>query len=116
MAVDNCLAGYNSSIFAYGQTGAGKTFTVIGQLSCADKRGLAPRVFEYLFAKITDHENARGPDAVKYNCRCAFLEIYNETIADLLCPSSNNLPIREDPEKGPYVDGLSEPPALNGGS
>ncbi|GLC72382.1 hypothetical protein PLESTF_001241600 [Pleodorina starrii] len=113
VAVDNCLAGYNSSIFAYGQTGAGKTFTVIGNISCPEKRGLAPRVFEYLFAKITDHENARGPDAVKYNCRCAFLEIYNETIADLLCPSSSNLPIREDPEKGPYVDGLSEPPALN---
>ncbi|GFR41403.1 hypothetical protein Agub_g2083 [Astrephomene gubernaculifera] len=113
VAVDNCLAGYNSSIFAYGQTGAGKTFTVIGQLTDSEKRGLAPRVFEYLFAKITDHENARGPDTVKYNCRCSFLEIYNETIADLLCPSSSNLPIREDPEKGPYVDGLSEPPALN---
>ncbi|GIL43358.1 hypothetical protein Vafri_1134 [Volvox africanus] len=113
VAVDNCLAGYNSSIFAYGQTGAGKTFTVIGQISCPEKRGLAPRVFEYLFTKITDHENARGPDTVKFNCRCAFLEIYNETIADLLCPSANNLPIREDPEKGPYVDGLSEPPALN---
>lgn len=78
------------------------------------QRGLAPRVFDYLFQKITDQENARGPDTVKYNCRCAFLEIYNETIADLLCPSANNLPIREDPEKGPYVDHLSEPIALNG--
>ncbi|KAG2499154.1 hypothetical protein HYH03_002736 [Edaphochlamys debaryana] len=112
-SVDNCLAGYNSSIFAYGQTGAGKTFTVIGNIGDTDKRGLAPRVFEYLYAKITDHENARGPDTVKYNCRCAFLEIYNETIADLLSPSSQNLPIREDPEKGPYVEGLIEAPALN---
>ncbi|KXZ56379.1 hypothetical protein GPECTOR_1g336 [Gonium pectorale] len=95
------------------QTGAGKTFTVIGNISNNESRGLAPRVFEYLYGKITDHENARGPDTVKYNCRCSFLEIYNETIADLLMPSASNLPIREDPEKGPYVDGLSEPPALN---
>ncbi|PNH12660.1 Kinesin-like protein KIF15 [Tetrabaena socialis] len=113
VAVDNCLAGYNSSIFAYGQTGAGKTFTVIGQINSPEMRGLAPRVFDYLFQKITDHENARGLETVKYNCKCSFLEIYNETIADLLCPASANLPIREDPEKGAFVEALSEPPALN---
>ncbi len=46
--------------------------------------------------------------------RASFLEIYNENIGDLLSPSGHNLPIREDPEKGPYVEGLTEPPALNG--
>ncbi|KAG2455162.1 hypothetical protein HYH02_000978 [Chlamydomonas schloesseri] len=112
-AVDNCLAGYNSSIFAYGQTGAGKTFTIIGNISNPEKRGLAPRVFDYLFSKIGENENTRGPETVKYNCRASFLEIYNENIGDLLSPSGHNLPIREDPEKGPYVEGLTEPPALN---
>lgn len=47
-------------------------------------------------------------------CRASFLEIYNENIGDLLSPSGHSLPIREDPEKGPYVEGLTEPPALNG--
>lgn len=70
-AVDNCLAGYNSSIFAYGQTGAGKTFTIIGNIANPEKRGLAPRVFDYLFSKIGENENTRGPETVKYNCRCA---------------------------------------------
>jgi hypothetical protein len=74
------------------------------------QRGLAPRVFDYLYQKITE-ETGKG---ITYNCRCSFLEIYNETIQDLLCPSDKGLQIREDTEKGPYVEGLSEPCALNG--
>jgi hypothetical protein len=57
--VDNCMGGYNSSIFAYGQTGAGKTYTMQGPLTAAgadddgsEQRGLAPRVFQYLFSEI----------------------------------------------------------------
>lgn len=55
--VDNCMAGYNSCMFAYGQTGSGKTHTMLGDLGEIDarsneNRGMTPRVFEYLFAKI----------------------------------------------------------------
>lgn len=68
--VDNCLAGYNSSIFAYGQTGAGKTHTMLGSLTDAAGRGLAPRVFEYLFERVGAEEDAQGREALRYHCRC----------------------------------------------
>lgn len=56
----------------------------------------------------------QGRDAVRYCLRCSFLEIYNETISDLLAPSSVNLQIREDgSEKGPFVEGLSQHNVLN---
>jgi kinesin family protein 15 len=70
--VDNCLSGYNSSIFAYGQTGAGKTFTMTGRLGgpgssggggsggdagARELQGLAPRVFEYLFERIEEMQD-----------------------------------------------------------
>lgn len=55
--VDNCIAGYNSCMFAYGQTGSGKTHTMLGDIDDLDSRpssnrGMTPRVFEYLFARI----------------------------------------------------------------
>lgn len=55
--VENCMRGYNSSMFAYGQTGSGKTHTMLGDIDdLADRpshqRGMTPRIFEYLFARI----------------------------------------------------------------
>ncbi|KAL0025519.1 hypothetical protein WJX77_008758 [Trebouxia sp. C0004] len=111
--VENFLAGYNSSIFAYGQTGAGKTYTMIGQLGRSDQRGLAPRVFEYIFKRISEEEDNGGRDQVQYSVKCSFLEIYNETITDLLKPSSGNLNLREDMKRGCYVDNLTEQVVLN---
>ncbi|KAL0050716.1 hypothetical protein WJX82_005679 [Trebouxia sp. C0006] len=111
--VENFLAGYNSSIFAYGQTGAGKTYTMIGQLGHSDQRGLAPRVFEYIFKRISEEEDNVGRDQVRYSVKCSFLEIYNETITDLLKPSSGNLNLREDMKRGCYVDNLTEQIVLN---
>ena len=54
--VENCIAGYNSSIFAYGQTGAGKTYTMQGSLNAPEQHGLSPRVFEYMFRRIAEEE------------------------------------------------------------
>ena len=54
--VENCIAGYNSSIFAYGQTGAGKTYTMLGSLNAPEQHGLSPRVFEYMFSRISEEE------------------------------------------------------------
>lgn len=111
--VEHCIAGYNSSIFAYGQTGAGKTYTMQGSLHEVDERGLSPRVFEWLFRRIAEEESSVGGGDLRYSCRCSFLEIYNETITDLLNPSATNLQLREDATRGCFVDGLSEEIVLN---
>ena len=81
-----CLDGYNGCIFAYGQTGAGKTYTIQGNGLDTnvdiDKRGILPRVFEYIFAKIyNDDDKSNNPD---YLIKCSYLEIYNEHIQDLV--------------------------------
>ncbi|KAL3033288.1 hypothetical protein AAZX31_02G129700 [Glycine max] len=111
--VENCLSGYNSCMFAYGQTGSGKTYTMLGDIEDLDvmpspHRGMTPRIFEFLFARIQAEEESRRDESLKYNCKCSFLEIYNEQITDLLDPSSTNLLLREDVKKGVYVENLSE--------
>ncbi|CAH2053339.1 unnamed protein product [Thlaspi arvense] len=111
--VENCLSGYNSCIFAYGQTGSGKTYTMLGEVGDLEvkpspNRGMMPRIFEFLFARIQAEEESRRDERLKYNCKCSFLEIYNEQITDLLEPSSTNLQLREDIKSGVYVENLTE--------
>ncbi|XP_022897116.1 kinesin-like protein KIN-12F isoform X3 [Olea europaea var. sylvestris] len=111
--VENCLSGYNSCMFAYGQTGSGKTYTMLGgieelEVNPSPNRGMTPRIFEFLFARIRAEEEIRRDERLIYNCKCSFLEIYNEQISDLLDPSSTNLMLREDIKKGVYVENLSE--------
>ncbi|KAI3923506.1 hypothetical protein MKW92_052359 [Papaver armeniacum] len=113
--VENCLAGFNSSIFAYGQTGSGKTYTMWGPSNAllednpsGGEQGLTPRVFEQLFSRMSEEEVKHADKQLKYQCRCSFLEIYNEQITDLLDPSQRNLLIREDVKSGVYVENLSE--------
>lgn len=111
--VENCLSGYNSCMFAYGQTGSGKTHTMLGEIeelevNPSPNRGMTPRIFEFLFARIRAEEESRRDERLKYFCKCSFLEIYNEQITDLLDPSSTNLLLREDIMKGVYVENLSE--------
>ncbi|XP_068665503.1 kinesin-like protein KIN-12B [Aristolochia californica] len=114
--VENCLDGFNSSIFAYGQTGSGKTYTMWGPPNAlteddppsADQKGLTPRVFELLFARINEEKIKHTDKELHYQCRCSFLEIYNEQITDLLDPNRKNLQIREDIKSGVYVEALTE--------
>ncbi|RDX67820.1 Kinesin-like protein KIN-12A, partial [Mucuna pruriens] len=113
--VDNCLAGFNSSVFAYGQTGSGKTYTMWGPANALldddltnAQQGLAPRVFERLFARINEEQIKHSDKQLNYQCRCSFLEIYNEQITDLLDPNQRNLQIREDVKSGVYVENLKE--------
>ncbi|KAM7253486.1 hypothetical protein ACFE04_021640 [Oxalis oulophora] len=111
--VENCLSGYNSCMFAYGQTGSGKTYTMLGEIDDANvkpnpHRGMIPRIFEFLFARIQAEEESRRDEKLKYNCKCSFLEIYNEQITDLLDPAYANLQLREDVKKGVYVENLTE--------
>ena len=107
-AVNSVLEGYNSTIFAYGQTGTGKTFTMEGFTynNMDNSRGIIPRTIENIFSYIESNSNKN----TKFIIRAAYLQIYNEMISDLLKPenANKNLSIREDRQRGLYVDNLSE--------
>ncbi|XP_032273954.1 stAR-related lipid transfer protein 9 isoform X2 [Phoca vitulina] len=97
--------GYNICLFAYGQTGSGKTYTMLGTPASV---GLTPRICEGLF--IREEDCAPLPSSRRI--KVSFLEIYNERVRDLLKQSdqkkSYTLRVREHPEMGPYVQGLSQ--------
>ena len=105
-AVQSVLEGYNSTIFCYGQTGTGKTYTMEGFTydSKNPNRGIIQRTIQdiFNFIETTSDENT------KFIIRASFLQIYNENISDLLKSDKKNLQIREDKKKGIYVDLLSE--------
>jgi kinesin family protein 3/17 len=96
------VKGYNGTIFAYGQTGTGKTFTMEGIDTPKEKRGIIPRSFESIFGLI------KGTYNTEFLIRVSYLEIYNEEIRDLLSKNhKDKLDIREDPDLGFYVKDLS---------
>lgn len=106
--IDDVLRGYESTVFAYGQTGTGKTFTMEGDLASADLRGVIPRATSELFQRLAQAEWSE--------VHASYLEIYNEELADLLLPGDGapepKLSILEDRAKrggrGVFVSGLSE--------
>mmetsp|Transcript_1675 Transcript_1675/g.3912 ORF Transcript_1675/g.3912 Transcript_1675/m.3912 type:complete len:854 (-) Transcript_1675:171-2732(-) len=104
--VDCALQGYNATIFAYGQTGTGKTFTMEGfnRDGGIEARGIIPRAIEQIFGHIQKFASPR----MRFLVRASYLQIYNEQISDLLKPERSNLTIREDKRRGVYVEGLSE--------
>uniref|UniRef100_A0A8C7EAF9 Kinesin-like protein n=1 Tax=Nothoprocta perdicaria TaxID=30464 RepID=A0A8C7EAF9_NOTPE len=98
--VEGVTEGYNGTIFAYGQTGSGKSFTMQGIVDPATQKGIIPRAFEHIFESCA--ENA------KFLVRASYLEIYNEDVRDLLgADTKQKLELKEHPEKGVYVKGLS---------
>lgn len=103
---DSALEGYNATIFAYGQTGTGKTFTMEGfnRDGNVENRGIIPRAIEQIFSHIQRHASPR----MRFLVRASYLQIYNEQISDLLKPERSNLTIREDKKRGVFVEGLSE--------
>ena len=131
-AVNSALEGYNAAILAYGQTGAGKTYSMQG---AAVDDGAIPRAVREIFEHVARCE--RGPNgtdgATFFYVRCSFLQIYQEAISDLLKPPASpllhtggsslqagggggsgqmiyqpGLAIREDRQRGLYVEGLSD--------
>lgn len=100
LVVDSVMKGYNGTIFAYGQTGTGKTFTMVGDFQDEMNRGIIPRSFEYLLKSIKHDKE------FKYNISISFIQIYLETIMDLLEPMNENIRIREDPDLGVYLEGV----------
>ncbi|XP_021097565.1 stAR-related lipid transfer protein 9 isoform X3 [Heterocephalus glaber] len=103
--LSGAATGYNVCLFAYGQTGSGKTYTMLGTPASV---GLTPRICEGLF--IREEDCASLPSSCRI--KVSFLEIYNEQVRDLLKQSdkkkSYTLRVREHPEMGPYVQGLSQ--------
>ena len=82
--MQNVLEGYNGTIFAYGQTGTGKTFTMEGDRSVPELKGIIPNSFAHIFGSI-----AKAEDNVKFLVRVSYLEIYNEDVRDLLGKDQN---------------------------
>lgn len=104
--VESVLKGYNGTIFAYGQTGCGKTFTMMGVPDNLEFRGLIPNCFAHIFGCISTEEDKTK----KYLVRCSYLEIYNEDVFDLLAQQKGvqpqKLDLKEDKNKGVFVQGL----------
>ncbi|KFV68363.1 Kinesin-like KIF3B [Dryobates pubescens] len=100
--VDSVLQGFNGTIFAYGQTGTGKTYTMEGVRGDPEKRGVIPNSFEHIFTHISRSQNQQ------YLVRASYLEIYQEEIRDLLAKDqSKRLELKERPDTGVYVKDLS---------
>ncbi|XP_039704803.1 centromere-associated protein E isoform X4 [Pteropus medius] len=99
--IDSAIQGYNGTVFAYGQTASGKTYTMMGS---DDYLGVIPRAIQDIFQKIK-----KFPDR-EFLLRVSYMEIYNETITDLLCNTQKMKPliIREDFNRNVYVSDLTE--------
>lgn len=99
---DDLAKGYNGTVLCYGETGAGKSYTVMGDLDKPETRGLIPRIFERIFEIIEE-----SPKTIEYTVGVSYLEIYNELLRDLLDPRNNkHLAIRENRVDGVYVSHL----------
>jgi len=105
-AVEHAFVGYNVSLFAYGQTSSGKTFSMMGLPSCEDV-GLIPRICRTIFhfVALARDEYERYEASIE----ASYLEVYNEKPRDLLVDPSHSpaLQVRESPEVGVFVEGLS---------
>ncbi|KAF1916459.1 kinesin family protein-like protein [Ampelomyces quisqualis] len=99
--LDSVLDGYNATVFAYGATGCGKTHTITGT---AQQPGIIFMTMQELFEKISDLQETRATEIT-----LSYLEIYNETIRDLLVEggSKTTLMLREDANQAVSVAGLS---------
>ena len=104
--VTSVVNGLNGTIFAYGQTSSGKTYTMQGSGSIQDgaseNGGIVHMAARDIFSNIQSQPNRM------FLVRASFLEIYNEEVRDLLSTSTNTLPIREDPRRGVFVQSQEE--------
>jgi kinesin family protein 5 len=103
--IDDVLNGYNATVFAYGQTGTGKTHTMEGNIHQEGAEGIIPRSVAALFAGV-----AEANESVEFTFKVSYVEIYMEKIRDLLDPNrlKNNLTVREDKTNGIYIAGVTE--------
>ncbi|XP_056626635.1 kinesin-like protein KIF19 [Triplophysa dalaica] len=103
--IEGLISGYNATVFAYGPTGCGKTYTMLG----TDREpGIYVRTLNDLFKAIEETS-----DDMQYSVSMSYLEIYNEMIRDLLNPSSGFLDLREDSKGEIQVAGITEVSTIN---
>ncbi len=100
--LEEVLEGYNATIFAYGATGSGKTYTMVGN---GENPGIMVRVVSDLFSMIELKKNK------KINIKVMYVEVYNENTYDLISGNSN-LEVRDDPKMGIQILGASEEQVL----
>ncbi|KAL4704744.1 hypothetical protein ACJJTC_000068 [Scirpophaga incertulas] len=93
--VASVLDGFNGCVFAYGQTGTGKTHTMEG---CSSHEGLIPRAFRHIWAHI---ETSASPD-LTHLVSCSYVELYLEDVRDLLAKDNKKLTIRGQVRPLPY--------------
>ncbi|CAG9327511.1 unnamed protein product [Blepharisma stoltei] len=94
----------NGTIFTYGQTGSGKSYTMMGlYIYDPETKGIIPRVSNLIFTKLQE-----STCEIEYSLKCSIIEIYKESLRDLLSDSGVRLKIKEDPKKGAFVQGLEE--------
>ncbi|CAK1555892.1 unnamed protein product [Leptosia nina] len=102
--LQHAFDGYNICIFAYGQTGAGKSYTMMGRGEDGQE-GIIPQICKDLFRRIRQTTS----EDLKYSVEVSYMEIYCERVRDLLNPKNKgNLRVREHPALGPYVEDLSK--------
>ncbi|XP_068612407.1 LOW QUALITY PROTEIN: kinesin heavy chain-like [Brachionichthys hirsutus] len=101
--VKDVLAGYNGTIFAYGQTSSGKTHTMEGKLHDPQLMGIIPRIAHDIFDHIYSMD-----ENLEFHIKVSYFEIYLDKIRDLLDVSKTNLSVHEDKNRVPYVKGCTE--------
>jgi len=105
--VDNVLAGFNSTMFAYGQTGAGKTFSLVGKLDTPELYGVMPRAARYLFDKIGDNPEIKESSVIMMAS-----EVYNEKLQDLF-NNKKEVRVRQKRNGTTYIEGIVENKVTN---
>uniref|UniRef100_A0A6J0VDS9 Kinesin-like protein KIF19 isoform X1 n=1 Tax=Pogona vitticeps TaxID=103695 RepID=A0A6J0VDS9_9SAUR len=103
--IEGIISGYNATVFAYGPTGCGKTYTMLGT---DNEPGIYVRTLNDLFRAIEETSND-----MEYEVSMSYLEIYNEMIRDLLNPSLGYLDLREDSKGVIQVAGITEVSTIN---
>ncbi|XP_005861849.1 PREDICTED: kinesin-like protein KIF19 isoform X1 [Myotis brandtii] len=103
--IKGVISGYNATVFAYGPTGCGKTYTMLGT---DHEPGIYARTLDDLFRAIEETSND-----MEYEVSMSYLEIYNEMIRDLLNPALGYLELREDSKGVIQVAGITEVSTIN---
>uniref|UniRef100_A0AAV1VE09 Kinesin-like protein n=1 Tax=Peronospora matthiolae TaxID=2874970 RepID=A0AAV1VE09_9STRA len=104
--VQDIMDGYNATIFAYGQTSSGKTYTMEGaNIDHPELQGIIPRTATEIFDNVMNAD-----ENMEFIVKVSYIEIYMERIRDLLDPykSKMNLQVREDAQRGIFVEGMTE--------
>lgn len=102
--IDSVVDGFNGTVFAYGQTSSGKTYTMQGpDIGDVETQGIVPRMVRTIFSRIESSSSD-----IEFSVQVSMAEIYKERIKDLLNPKKDNLEVREDKARGVYIKDITE--------